>query len=195
MQITTKYSIGEVVYFASTVTKQMQRECPDCLGEKKWKAASPAGGEYSFDCPRCSGSYVSDRDLSLRYTQFTPTAARLTIGSVRLDTANKEVQYMCVETGIGSGSLYDEDRLFATEKEAMDAAAIISNKANESVDWVVEQYNKTLSISDYQLKDARLRLANEEFYKFKWKVRDFLSEVAECDTLEEIKTKIDECEI
>ena len=44
----------------------------------------------------------------------------MTIGMVntRQSDLKAEIQYMCEETGIGSGSLWDEDRLFETETEA-----------------------------------------------------------------------------
>src|SRR5690606_21980316 len=65
--IETKYGIGDVVWHASTVSETKTRDCPDCKGERKWSVTSPAGGEYSIACPRCAASFMSDRDLSLKY--------------------------------------------------------------------------------------------------------------------------------
>ena len=43
----------------------------------------------------------------------------MTVGSVQIDTASdKPTRYMCLETGIGSGALYEEDRLHLTLEEA-----------------------------------------------------------------------------
>ena len=53
MIIQTKFSIGDVVYFADTIIETKMHDCPDCLGTRKWKAISPAETEYTFDCPRC----------------------------------------------------------------------------------------------------------------------------------------------
>lgn len=163
--IETKYSVGDVVYFASTVSTRKKHECPDCKGTKKWTAQSPAGGEFEFACPRCSASYQSDRDLSLDYTAYDPSVGRLTIGSVQVNTApgayDHGTRYMCVETGIGSGSIYNEDRLFETEAEAKAAAQAMADEQNTTTEWIVQLYNKTLSLRDYEIESAKLKLAEE----------------------------------
>lgn len=163
--ITTKYSVGDVVYFANTTTEKRRHPCPDCNGVGKWKAVSPAGGEYEFSCPRCSASYNSDRDLMLDYQAFAPYVQKLTIGSIQVNTAkgswDSGARYMCHETGVGSGTVYDEARLFSTEQEARVAAQSFAEEQNTTVHWVVKQYDKTLKVSDYQLESAALKLAEE----------------------------------
>lgn len=163
--IETKYSVGDVVYFASTVSTRKKHDCPDCLGTRKWSAQSPAGSTFEFACPRCTASYQSDRDLSLDYTAYAPAAGRLTIGSIQVNTApgayDHGTRYMCVETGVGSGSIYNEDRLFETEAEAMAAAQALADEQNTTTDWIVQLYNKTLTLSDYQLESAKLKLAED----------------------------------
>lgn len=165
-QIETKYSVGDVVWFASTVSTRKRHDCPDCLGTRKWSAQSPAGGTFEFACPRCSASYQSDRDLSLDYTAYEPTAGRLTIGSIQVNTApgayDHGNRYMCVETGVGSGSIYNEDLLFETEDEALAAAQALADDQNTTTEWIVQLYNKTLSLSDYQIESAKLKLAADE---------------------------------
>ena len=164
--IETKYSIGDIVYFAGTKTSRKQHPCPDCKGEKKWKAISPAGSEFTFTCPRCGGGYSGMRELSLDYTAHVPTVRRLTIGSVQYNSHagsyDHGARYMCAETGIGGGSVYDENRLFQTETEAMCAAEAMAAVANANTEWVVDLYNKTLEISDYQLENAALKFAKDE---------------------------------
>ncbi len=63
---------------------------------------------------------------SLARQRAVASARTLTIGSVRIDTAARDysepVEYMCVETGIGSGSVYRESHLFETESAALVAA-------------------------------------------------------------------------
>lgn len=161
--LTTKYSVGDVVYFAATNAERKRHPCPDCLGTTKWKATSPAGGEYEFACPRCAAQYNSERDLMLDYSAFVPYVTKLTIGSIQVNTAkgayDEGARYMCVETGIGSGSVYDEARLFSTEVDATAAAQAIADGQNVSTDWVVKLYDKTLKVSDYQLENAALKQA------------------------------------
>ena len=164
--IETKYSVDDVVYHATTVTERKRHDCPDCLGEGKWKALSPAGREYEFTCPRCGDQYQSNADLSLNYTVVAPRARRLTIGSVQVDTAatdydRDQVSYMCRETGVGSGSVYNQCDLFPTEEEALAAATNIAAARNAETEWIVKLYDKTLSLSDYQMGDAALKAAKE----------------------------------
>jgi hypothetical protein len=161
----TKYSVGDVVYHASTVSTQKQHPCPDCLGTRKWTAQSPAGGEFEFTCPRCSASYQNDRDLALNYAAYAPCAGKLTVGSIQVDTAPNAYghgnRYMCVETGVGSGSVYDEARLFETEEEALRAAQAMADLQNAKTTWIVERYNRTLSLSDYQFESLKVKQAGE----------------------------------
>jgi hypothetical protein len=166
--IETLYSVGDVVWHAGTTTEQRQHPCPDCNGTRQWKAVSPAGDEFTFACPRCNASYSSRDDMSLKYSAFTPSVNRLTIGSVRHDSRpfNEEprTEYMCRETGVGSGTVYRESDLFADEAAALRAAEVKCAVANESTEWVAKRYAKTLSISDYQFSSAALKLAKDEQY-------------------------------
>lgn len=196
--IETKYSVGDVVYFASTISTRKQHDCPDCLGSRKWSATSPAGGEFEFACPRCSASYQSDRDLSLDYTAYEPTAGRLTIGSIQVNTApgayDHGNRYMCVETGIGSGSVYNEDRLFETEAEALAAAQSMADEQNATTEWVVAQYNKTLSLSDYQIESAKLKLAEDAARDARsslWNLGYLFEQIKEASDKDEILEQIE----
>lgn len=164
--LTTKYSIGDKVFCARTVTERKKHPCPDCKGSREWRAMSPAGGEYTFGCPRCAAQYNSDRDMTLDYSAHVPSVSCLTIGSIQVNTEkgayDEGARYMCVETGIGSGSVYNESDLFNTEEEARSEAQTRADSLNSTVEWIATLYNKTLSISDYQLENAALKLAADE---------------------------------
>lgn len=114
-----KYAIGDRVYFVSTNLTHKRLPCPDCLGSKKWRVVSPAGIECSTDCPRCKRMFS---DLpSLDVPCYESCVRSLTIGSIQINTADYDgepVKYMCVETGVGSGSVYKESALFADGTEA-----------------------------------------------------------------------------
>lgn len=189
----TKFSIGDVVYRASIATVTKQHPCPDCKGSRKWKAISPAGSEYDFTCPRCSSSYQSNRDLSLSYAQCEPSINCLTIGSVRVDThERKGNQYMCLETGVGSGNIYYESDLFHTEDEALKAAKQKAAVANVEVEWVAKLYDKTLSLSDYELTSAE-REANKLAHRESMgNIRSFFRGIEWSDDVEEMKALVKE---
>lgn len=190
MIIETKYSIGDVVWHATTMMETKRHPCPDCLGTRKWKAISPAGTEYTFACPRCSTNYRAEHRLRLEYTQFAPSAQRLTIGSVQTDTYKDGDgnRYMARETGVGSGSVYYERDLFSTQKEALAVAAIRANDANNGgVEWVKQQYDETLQVKDYELADGREHLERADLSSLRWKFSDLLGEIEDCETLVEVK--------
>ena len=189
--IETKYSLGDTVYFATTTTSKKTLPCPDCLGSRKWEATSPAGRKFTFACPRCSTNYQSKRELSLNYTTFDAHVEKRTIGSIKASNTPGDYDYpatyMCHETGIGSGNLYNETKLFPTYDEAMVAAKAMADKANNGgVPWVAEQYNATLELSDYQLDDAREKIAERALSKLSWEFRDFKDSVRTCESMKEL---------
>jgi hypothetical protein len=186
--ITTKYSIGDTVFHASLTTERKRHPCPDCKGETKWTAKSPAGTEYTFACPRCSARYNSDRDMMLDYSAYTPVVGKLTIGSIQYNSAkgsyDEGARYMCCETGVGSGTVYNETDLFQTEEEALAVAKVKADEANAKTEWVVKLYNKTLEVSDYELDSAKLKLAEDAKSRANsllWNLNDLFATIEEAD--------------
>lgn len=192
--ITTKYSIGDTVFKATMHTKKMQRDCPDCMGSRKWKALSPAGREYDFACPRCNNSPYN-RDLSLEYQQYIPIVERLTVGSLRADSSAEDegerVQYMCRETGIGSGAIHYEKALFATDIEAMAAATAMAATANVETKWIADLYNKTLELSNYQLSDAVKKAAEDRESTRRVRIQMLFEDLHDCETIEEVRDRLE----
>ncbi len=197
--LTTKYSIGDVVWRAGTTTERKQHPCPDCNETRKWKAISPAGGEYEFRCPRCAASYSSDQDMSLAYTASVPSVQRLTIGSIQYNTEpgsyDHGARYMCRETGVGSGSVYNEDELFETEEAATVAAKAKAAVQDVSVEWIAKLYNKTLEVSDYELESAKLKQAKEAASHARgllWNLEDLFGRIAEASDKHDILAIIED---
>ena len=192
--IETKYSVGDVVWYATTTIETKQHPCPDCLGSLEWKATSPAGAEFAVACPRCSQSHMSNRDLSLKYSQNEPRVERLTIGLVRPFSGfdNQQHQYMAHETGIGSGTLYYEDRLFPTEEEAQAHATVLAVVANkDAAGWVAKQYAGSLRFCDYELKDAAIKAAESAAWKANYRANDLISDLNEATTFAEVRAILD----
>jgi len=191
--IETKFSIGDVVYRAGIVPTTKQHPCPDCKGERKWKAISPAGTEYEFTCPRCSTSFQSNRDLSLRYQSYEPSITRLTIGSVKVDTHEERGnQYMCVETGVGSGSVYYESDLFTSHEEATTVAKLKASEADTKVEWVAKLYDTTLSLSDYELTNAEREANKAAHSALMSKIRDFFDDLEWSDDVDAMRKRVEE---
>lgn len=123
----------------------------------------------------------------------------MTIGSVQFNSHagsyDYGARYMCVETGIGGGSVYPENQLFETEEHALTAAQLMADKANREMEWVVKLYNKTLELSDYQLEHALINQAKE--YKSKigslfWNVSDLFEQIEGADDKDAILELVDD---
>jgi hypothetical protein len=104
------------------------------LPAKKWAVRSPAGGEFTTDCPRCSKSYYGNRDLpSLDVEHWVGKAVARTLTGMELHVG-QAVEY---RASIGGGSSWSvrENEAWRTEAEAQaiaDAAA--SEKNTESAE-------------------------------------------------------------
>lgn len=191
--IETKYAIGDKVFYAGLRTAKRRRECPDCKGERTWKAVSPAGQEYSFSCPRCSTSYAGHHELSLDYSVFEPSVQALTIGSIRVDTADEKapVSYMCCETGVGSGHVYDEARLLPTEDIALQVATLLAQEQTSQTEWMAKQYNRAVEVCDYQLDSAMIREAKSQKISMRVKVGGLFDDLRECATISEVHERLE----
>lgn len=91
---------------------------------------------------------------------------------------------MCLETGVGSGTVYNEDDLFGTEEGALEAAKLKAAEANKSSEWIVKLYNQTLSISDYQLDNATMNSAKDEASRARsmlWNLGDLFGSIEEAE--------------
>jgi len=191
--IETKFGIGDRVWVAGRTTEKRQHPCPDCLGSRKWEARSPAGDVFEVACPRCGGGYQSNRSLSLDYSVYVPTARQMTIGQVRgfAGTAD-ETEYMCHETGIGSGNIWRESVMFASKDEATAAAQAECDQLNADADhWVAQRYNETAKFADYQLKDASIQAAESSASMLGTRVGILLEDLEDCETVAEVKSRIE----
>jgi CRISPR/Cas system-associated protein Cas7 (RAMP superfamily) len=141
------YEIGDKVFEVSTTSTQKTHKCPDCLETKKWETTSPAGIEYSFPCPRCQ------QTTTLTYYEYTHSIIERTIGSIRIDTANKKnpIEYMCIETGVGSGSIYIEKRLHKNKACAKLYGEQLVKRAEENDTQRMKNTLETLVLSRYNL--------------------------------------------
>lgn len=193
--IVTKYSVGDTVFHAWTGQTTKQHPCPDCKGAREWKAVSPAGREYSFRCPRCTG-VLNNRSLSLSYQAHVPSVRKLTIGSIEARTVARWggddlVSYMCEETGVGSGTTYRETDLHPTHEEATAAAQAKADLANSTTDWIVKQYDETLSLSEYQISDATKKAAEDADRTRRVRVDMLFDDLRGCETIEEVQERLE----
>ena len=122
--IETKFKIGDIVWAADSDREEIPETCPDCLGTRHWSVTTPAGDTFDCECDTCRHGYEV-RGFVTRW-DYVGRARPLTIGSVRIDTNDDEnpISYMAAETGVGSGAVWYEYRLFESEKEALKTAEV-----------------------------------------------------------------------
>jgi hypothetical protein len=97
---------------------------------------------------------------------------------------------MCCETGIGSGSIYYEHDLHASEAEAFAAAEAKASLSNAEVPWVVEQFGKSLKVSDYQLSDASVQAEKDALQKRRIELNYVIEDIRECISVEEVQARL-----
>lgn len=156
MQFETKYSFGDVVYYSTTESREVRTVCPECNGEKTFAVV---GKDFRAACRRCRHRSYGQPVGYLSSYETVPAYRRVTIGQIRLEVTDspgcddtsafevistdgngngnfspiqkREERYMALETGIGSGSLYDVERLFDTPEGALEHGAILVAEHNK----------------------------------------------------------------
>lgn len=116
-----KFKVGQKVYAVSNTNDSRQKhvECEVCNSTGKIKVE---GRDEEYECPVCHGRMETEH-YGFKYVISYYEA---TIGKVEIEEYapkykkryKSEIKYMLEETGVGSGAVWREDRLFATEEEA-----------------------------------------------------------------------------
>ena len=129
---TPKFSVGDTVFVSGYDSRREESQtCPDCLGSGRWLLTTPAGEEIDVRCLTCECGYSSSGRIA-KYS-VVPRVQEGTVGSVRIDTADERpVAYMLIETGVGSGTVYFEENVFASRDEA---TAQATRMAKEQQDY------------------------------------------------------------
>ena len=115
--ITTKYSLGDVVYLIRRNRREDWESCGFCAAEGMITGAD--GKKKS--CPECWGKKGKTTYHEMLWAVISvPDGGRLTIGQYGFTKSRRqeEERYMAQETGIGSGSLYYVADLWPSLEEA-----------------------------------------------------------------------------
>lgn len=174
MHIETKYSNGDKVYYATTRDESYREICAGGCADGRLRIE---GREMTVRCPDCNG-----RGYHLR-AKAAPYAKLLTVGRVGVEitespgcdyhmgeilstdgngftnyspVVKREERYMCIETGIGSGSVYPVEDLFPTEAEALERASVKLVEWKKQQDEYDERREKERQrrLAEHQTEDA-----------------------------------------
>lgn len=106
------FDIGDLAYSITTTWRKIYVDCPSCeRGLITLKSGDP------LKCPHCAGQGLLEDRSALRHVVRDST---LTIGQIRFELNKNSIKedYMCAETGIGSGSIHGLGDLFRTRELA-----------------------------------------------------------------------------
>lgn len=175
-----KYAIGDKVWTGYAANAPEKVPCPDCLGSKVWQVSSPAGYSGSTTCPRCDGAG------NLSQYSYSPMVRELTIGQIQMTNPPRGgddiFNYMCTETGVGSGAVHRERSLFLMREEALADAMRATNEAIESLDKNNPRRALWRTLAVYQLRDAEIKEAEENKREAEYKVTQLITRICEMDT-------------
>ncbi len=118
-----RYTMGQTVYAVEIADSEERVSCRDCNGTRKWDCTKPSGETTTIRCPTCMYGYES-RGWEVNQLGLKGSVRELTIGSIRINTEDTRlgpVSYMCKETGVGSGTIWSEPKLYDSRADA-DAA-------------------------------------------------------------------------
>jgi hypothetical protein len=134
--IKTKYNLKQVVYNAYCSHEAYYVTCTDCNGTGYWEVA---GKDMKIGCHTCNKESYWNTPGKIEHYKYFPCVKRLTIGQVRATIGHSpEIQYMCKETGLGSGALWREDSLTDDEAVANEAAKVLADRRNAGEDIKVD---------------------------------------------------------
>jgi len=127
--IKPKYKIGQEVYKINWCNPTTWKTCEACNGAT-FVHIKENGKQIS--CPDCRGVGKHSIYLGTRWA----IGSKLTIGKIQIEQFDTEyndhedrITYMCRETGVGTGSVYEEKDLFTSLK----AAESEVNKRNKNL--------------------------------------------------------------
>lgn len=135
--IKTKYNLKQVVYNAYCENSAYYVKCEDCDGTGFWQVS---GKDVKVGCQTCNKEErYWNTPGKIQQFKYFPRVQELTIGQIRATIGkDAEVRYMCKETGIGSGTLWNEKSLTDSEEVAIEASKILAERKNNGETVEVE---------------------------------------------------------
>jgi hypothetical protein len=131
--ISTKFNLDDFVWGISSYSKEIKNVCTACNGNRKILLDS-----IYYTCPKCYGSGQIIEYEPKKWNVCSEFCGR--IGNIKTETYDNgydhenEIRYMLSSTGVGSGTLWHEEDLFLTQKEAQEEC----DRRNRENGWITE---------------------------------------------------------
>lgn len=119
MKYETKFSIGDTVFTISSERAYRIVQCTTCQGGRTVKI-----GAEEFVCPKCDGKAAHPQYVGHKwFISHSGSVGKVTVEHTDTsrfypDDEPLQVKYMIDSTGIGSGSVWEEEHLFPTRESA-----------------------------------------------------------------------------
>lgn len=166
MILTSKFDLNQKVWKIWRLTEVIGMPCAVCNGTGRLMLVngnSVACTNSYFGTPRCDNGQVRT-ELVFRWA----ITGVLTIGQITMRASvqhtyesprDNATEYMCCETGVGSGTVHDENDLFAVQDEALEECA----RRNVGCDIMPTENTIAVAYNDNEEWDAWIvnKLAKE----------------------------------
>jgi RecJ-like exonuclease len=144
MKINTKFDINQSVWKIGRDQEQKRTKCQACGGKGRYVLLD----NKSRSCPECYGNGFKSEFLPMKWrvtvllhigrvnakiTNIVPDDIFDNVGHYEDGKTLEEYEYMCYETGIGSGSIHNEETLFDIKEEAETECDKRNMEATETV--------------------------------------------------------------
>jgi len=146
MNITTKFNLGQTVYPIISLNAYRFQNCKYCDGIGE----IPLKGE-NISCPKCYGRKGEQVYLDNAKVWIVDTVHYGIIGKIDIELYAEQYlknhentfRYMLSSTGVGSGTLHDESRLFENKELAQMECDILNKNCDlnkEEIDLLIKNY-------------------------------------------------------
>lgn len=118
MDYTPNFFMGQEVWMVHSETFHRIVKCSACSNTGQIVIA-----EEKFICPKCHGRSAHEQYAGEKfYVRGSSMVGKITIEdyptNYHKDDPNPKYTYMLFETGVGSGQIWEQERLFASKSEA-----------------------------------------------------------------------------
>ncbi|MCK9544590.1 MAG: hypothetical protein M0R03_21425 [Novosphingobium sp.] len=119
MKIETKFNLDDIVYSLTKSKNRIKKTCVLCKGSGE---VTIENTNRIISCPDCYGHGYHVEDAGEMWIIHSKSGGK--IGKVEVELYSEEyerenkVKYMIDSTGVGSGTVWYEENIFKTKKEA-----------------------------------------------------------------------------
>ncbi len=122
-----KFNIGDTVWFAENIYQEHRVTCTDCFGDLCLTVVMGDGSKVSIPCAGCGSHTYGQYSRGYNIVhQYAPKAISGKITAIELKEDSVEYQI-----GMGGGSYRAPKAVFASEQEALIAAAEMAREQTE----------------------------------------------------------------